>query len=64
MSLSIEERYDEVTAAVWSPDGRQIAFVFGFGTGVNAEIRVVNADGTGPQLNVSTRQGYRPDWSR
>ena len=50
------------TSPVWSPDGSQIAFVFGFGTGANAEVRVVSADGSGPQRNVSTRQGYRPDW--
>ena len=50
------------TSPVWSPDGSQIAFVFGFGTGANAEVRVVSADGSEPQRNVSTRQGYRPDW--
>ena len=62
--LNVTNSREDNTSPVWSPDGRQIAFVFGFGTGVNAEVRVVNADGTGPQLNVSTRQGYRPDWSR
>ena len=61
---NVTDSRSDNTSPVWSPDGSQIAFVFGFGTGPNAEIRVVNADGTGPQTNVSMRQGYRPDWSR
>jgi Tol biopolymer transport system component len=62
--LNVTSSRSDNTSPVWSPDGSQIAFVFNFGTGANAEIRVVNADGTGPQTNVSMRQGYRPDWSR
>jgi Tol biopolymer transport system component len=62
--LNVTSNRLDNTSPVWAPDGTRIAFVFGFGTGSNAEVRVVNADGSGSQTNVSMRQGFRPDWSR
>jgi Tol biopolymer transport system component len=47
----------------WSPDGLQIAFRRGV-TGPNAEIYVVNADGTGlKQLTHDAQVNLEPAWS-
>jgi len=62
-ALTTNERWP-----TWSPDGFQIAFWSGAGNGAggDAEIRVVNADGSGPITNLSNTPGadLEPDWGR
>lgn len=60
--LNVTNNRLDNTSPVWSPNGSQVAFASG--SGADAEVRVVNADGSGPQTKVSQAQGYRPDWSR
>lgn len=48
----------------WSPDGTMI--VFQHGTGTDAEIAIMNSDGTGSGLGILTDTTYEaadPDWS-
>ena len=54
--------YDD-SAPVWSPDGTKIAFQ-SFRNGVNYQIYVMNADGSG-QVNISnsTANDTQPSWS-
>jgi len=48
----------QVFWSTWSPDGRQLAYVY------NGELWVVNADGTGPRALISgVGAGWKPLWS-
>jgi prepilin-type N-terminal cleavage/methylation domain-containing protein len=50
---------------VWSPDGSRIAYRH-YPDGVYSDVWVVNADGSGPRVNVSNfagRSDYFPTWS-
>jgi len=41
---------------VWSPSGKQIAFIFAPGQGQNPEIDVINADGTGRRRVIQSHE--------
>ncbi len=50
---------------VWSPDGRQLAFNNGDGSGANTQVWVVNADGSNlKQLTSGSSFNGRPRWTR
>ena len=51
-----------VGSPTWSPDGRKIAFIFGF----PGELRVMNADGSSPRtvLGDAGNPVWSPDWQR
>lgn len=49
---------------VWSPDGTQVAFISGAGSGQGGRVSVVNADGTGLRQVSSANALYTPPaWS-
>lgn len=64
------ELADAASAPRWSPDGTRIAFMsvdfsgFDDATAPPSELRIVNADGTGPEtLADASPFADRPDWS-
>lgn len=54
---------DVETAPSWSPKGGVIAFAFRDAVTADAELRLINPNGTGETSIPNTKNGAEPDWS-